>query len=86
MTKNKFILHNGVKMIEGWPEQIEDSQKICKYNVDGEDVDRIPFGNETYMKNEYLTACPDCGVTLGQFHVAFVCDTEECPVCHTSLL
>ena len=42
----KFVIHNGVEMMEGWPEQIQEAQQNGTYGIAGKQVDRIRYGEE----------------------------------------
>ena len=67
-------------MIEGWPEKIAAAQLVSSYTLDGQPVPRIRYGNEKDDWGSDKTACHDCRVIKGEFHVP-TCDVEECPVC-----
>ena len=54
---------------------------------------RIPYGKERdyklWVEGGFADACADCGVGKGELHDSgpkFVCDVEECPICHKQLL
>jgi hypothetical protein len=34
-TQKGFVIHRGVRMIEGWPEKIREAQTITHYNIGG---------------------------------------------------
>jgi hypothetical protein len=58
--------------------------------VEGEIVDRIKYGEETFIingeeKKLTNTYCGDCAAKLGEYHLGG-CDWEVCPVCKGQLL
>lgn len=78
---DELVPYNGVLMAKGWPETIEEAQKKTTYLIDGKEVPRIRYGEESddWGANEH--PCHDCAVIKGQYHVPFLCDAERCPVC-----
>ena len=79
-----------------WQKNIELSQQVTRYEIEGEEYQRIPYGSEpgheevieradwtvqTWKQITHDKACHDCAVTFGQLHVPG-CDVEECPKCH----
>ena len=74
------IVHNGIVMIEGWPERIEEAQQIIDYEIGGVLCPRIPYGAGENDRNADREPCHDCCVTLGHLHVPG-CDVERCPAC-----
>lgn len=78
--KREFVIYNGVRVIAGWPERIEEAQTIPTMRIDGADYPRIRYGDESDDWGADRQACHDCAVVKGQFHVPS-CDVERCPRC-----
>ena len=78
---DKYVIYNGVKMVEWWPAKIEEAQKITTIILKGKEYTRIIYGSESDDWGADDHACGDCGVLKGQYH-AESCDIEECPCCH----
>jgi hypothetical protein len=77
-----LITYNGRPMASFWPKQIERAQHRPAYLVSSV-IDRIPWGDEKSpgeRKKQPRSACHDCAVLPGQFHVPG-CDIEQCPAC-----
>lgn len=72
-TANKYVIHNGVEVIKGWPIRISKAQHIKYYTIRGKSYPRVPYENPNHP-------CHDCAVISGQFHVPG-CDVERCPTC-----
>lgn len=81
----KYVIYNGARMVEGWPEQIEAAQLITTILLKDGEFDRIKYGDETEDFGAEDHACGDCAVIKGQYHVQN-CDIEECPNCNGQLL
>jgi hypothetical protein len=79
MDKNT-IVHNGVEVSEGWPQEIEDAQKQSTYRIGGTYFARVRYGDEKNGRGAFSGPCPDCAVVKGQWHVTG-CDIERCPRC-----
>jgi hypothetical protein len=81
----RFVEYRGVRMIEGWPERIQEAQLQTTLTLAGRTIARVPYGSERddYGANEH--PCEDCRVLKGEFHVRG-CDAEECPECHGQLI
>jgi hypothetical protein len=80
----EFVFHNGVRMVAGWPEQIEAAQLETSIMVNGVLMKRIPYGNEGGGWTSERP-CHDCAVVEGQYHVPS-CDVERCPSCGDQLI
>ena len=76
----KLIVYNGIEMVEGWPERIEEAQKLLEYSIGGVRYARVPYGAENDEWNADDGPCHDCSVVKGQLHVSS-CDVEQCPAC-----
>ncbi len=73
------IIYNGHEMAAEWPAQIEAAQNVLTYFINGQSYNRLAYGREAVEWPP--EPCHDCGVLKGQYHVALVCDVEECPRC-----
>ena len=80
MTEKKFVIYQGYRMVEGWPERIMEAQTQQAYIIDRKEYSRIPYGNEETDWEADKVACHDCRVIKGQLHV-IGCDVEQCPSC-----
>ena len=78
--EKKFVIYNGAKMIEGWPEKIEQAQQVTTYAIGGKELSRVKYGEESDDWGADKHPCGDCAVQKGQFHV-IGCDIERCPAC-----
>ena len=78
MTKR--IVCNGVEMVEGWPERIQEAQQILDSSIGGVVPTRVRYGVETDDWGADRVPCHDCKVVKGQLHV-LSCDIEQCPAC-----
>lgn len=80
MTKGKYELLNGMRVIRGWGKKATDAQQVLTYKIGGKDLSRIPYGAEGGVWVGMPKVCPDCAVKKGQLHVPS-CDVERCPAC-----
>jgi hypothetical protein len=78
--EKEFVVYNGVRMIKGWPEEIQAAQSQTFYCIGGIQRPRIRYGDEKEDWGADRQGCRDCGVVKGQFHVPW-CDVERCPSC-----
>lgn len=76
----KYVKVNGVEVLEGWPERIQEAQEIPTYTIGGKEYSRIRYGDESEDWGASKRPCHDCAVIKGQYHV-LGCDVERCPVC-----
>ncbi len=76
----EYVIHNGIRMVKGWPEKIAEAQTIAHWSIDGVLHERIKYGNEQDDWGADTRPCHDCRVVKGQYHVPG-CDVERCPVC-----
>jgi hypothetical protein len=56
----KRVVYNGVEMIEGWPERIEEAQKLLNYSIEGVLYPRVPYGAENDDWDADRVPCHDC--------------------------
>jgi hypothetical protein len=75
-----FVEYNGVRVIAGWPEQIEAAQSVTTFSIAGVEHPRVRYGDESDDWGADRVPCHDCAVIKGQYHVPG-CDVERCPVC-----
>lgn len=85
MAQPKRVTYRGESMIEGWPEKIQEAQRIPSYSIGGKSLPRVPYGKEAEDWGAGKVSCHDCKVIKGEFHVVG-CDVEECPACHGQAL
>lgn len=76
----KYVIYNGIRMIEGWPERIEEAQREPLIEKGGKQYPRVRYGEEEEDWGADRQPCHDCAVVKGQFHVEG-CDVERCPIC-----
>jgi hypothetical protein len=67
-------------MVEGWPERIQEAQRILHYSIGGVLYPRVRYGDEADDWDADRVPCHDCAVIKGQLHVPS-CDVEQCPAC-----
>jgi hypothetical protein len=78
--KPKFVMHNGVRVIDYWVERIEAAQLQETYSISGKEYPRVKYGDEEDDWGADHQPCHDCAVVKGQYHVPS-CDVERCPAC-----
>lgn len=83
--EQKYVIFNGVRVAEGWPERIREAQGQSTYAIGGVEHVRIRYGDEGADWLHADKPCPDCFVLPGQFHVPS-CDIERCPVCRGQMI
>ena len=76
----KMVVHNGGKVVEGWPERIREAQEFHAWSIDGVKHSRVRYGSEEDDWGADRRPCHDCAVVKGQFHVPG-CDVERCLAC-----
>ena len=80
MPEPEFVNYNGVRVVAGWPERIEEAQTIPTVSIGGREYPRIRYGDESDDWGADRQPCHDCAAIKGQFHV-ISCDVERCPSC-----
>lgn len=78
--EEKHVIYNGVQVLESWPEKIKAAQAETAYSINGEEYERIRYGDEEDDWGADSRPCHDCAVIKGQYHVPG-CDVERCPLC-----
>lgn len=78
--EQEFVIHNGRRVIKGWPEMIEAAQSQTTVSIGGVEWRRVPYGAESFDWGADHQPCHDCAVVKGQLHV-LTCDVEQCPAC-----
>lgn len=68
-------------MTPDWPEKIAAAQLITHYEIGGQLLPRVKYGDEEDDWGADRVPCHDCGVVKGQYHVGPACDVERCPSC-----
>ncbi len=81
--KPRTVHHNGVPVIEGWPQKIKAAQSEIYLLIGGQKYARIPLGLDGCEAPDGV--CFDCAILKGQLHVPG-CDMERCPQCEGQLI
>lgn len=81
----EFVIHNGVEVMKGWPEEIAAAQLQPTVLIGGLERRRLHYGDEDEDCEPNKRPCHDCCVLKGQFHV-FGCDVERCPDCSGQMI
>lgn len=76
----ELVKYNGVLMVKGWPEKIQQAQLEETLIIAGVRHKRVRYGDEESDWGADDGPCHDCAVIKGQFHVVG-CDVERCPAC-----
>ena len=83
----KFVLFRGEKVIRGWPEQLEASQKITHLTLqDGTKVPRTLWGDHPHKwkRTNERWPCFHCCAEPDEYH-ELMCNYENCPNCDGQL-
>jgi hypothetical protein len=78
--EKRYVEYNGVRVVEGWSEKIQEAQSQASWVIDGIEHPRVAYGSEDEDWGADQRPCDDCAVVKGQLHVPG-CDAERCPVC-----
>jgi len=70
----------GVKVVEGWAEQLAAAQGQTTVRPNGIEMQRVRFGDEPADWGADRGPCHDCAAIKGEFHGPG-CDVERCPSC-----
>ena len=76
----KTIIVNGQEVAEGWDRVLAAAQRQRTYSIDGEVLERTPFGKDWSGESSDAPSCADCAAARGELHVPF-CGWEQCPGC-----
>lgn len=76
----RLIEFRGIKVIEGWPEQLAAAQSRMTVRPNGVEMRRVRFGEEREDWGADRGPCHDCAAIKGEFHGPG-CDVERCPAC-----
>jgi len=63
----KFVIYNGVRVVDYWPQEIELAQQFPTIVLNGKEYTRIKYGAEAYDWGADNHPCGDCAVLKGQF-------------------
>jgi hypothetical protein len=73
------VKHNGIRVSRFWVDVLRRSQVELYWAIDGQDYQRIRYGEEPGMSGK-LSPCSHCAAAPGQYH-ALTCEVERCPNC-----
>ena len=79
MTKRR-VIYQGVEMVEGWPQRIQEAQTIQTFSIGGVEHTRIRYGDEADDWGADRVPCHDCAVLNGEDQVTG-CRLERRPSC-----
>ena len=74
------MIVNGQEVAEGWDKVLAEAQDQRTYSIDGEVLERIPFGRDWSRESSDAASCRDCAAARGELHVPLCC-WEQCPSC-----
>src|SRR5690606_3768083 len=83
--REQFVTYRGAGMVREWPLEIMYSQFERVLVIDGQEYERIPYGEENWFDIELPPYGGDCAVLPGELHGS-LCDIERCPRCDGQLL
>jgi hypothetical protein len=83
--EKKYVIYNGVKVVDWWPQKIETAQQTTTCILNGKGFERLRYGSESEDWGADRHPCGDCAVLKMQFHVEG-CDIEECPSCGDQMI
>lgn len=63
----KFVIYNGLEVIEGWPEKMAEAQLLTTYRIGGEEYQRIRYGEEVEDWGADRHPCRDCAAIIAVF-------------------
>jgi len=76
--------YKGREVLDGWSQLVDHSQRVKTLILNGQKLDRIEFGEESWGWGKEKNICYDCMVDKKQLHV-IGCDGEQCPRCFNQL-
>ena len=86
MSDEDIVTYNGISMCRDYAESLESAQSLAFYRVDGRNVSRLRFGEETFpMVTAGHGLCECCSAARSQFHEP-LCEREQCPICEQQVL
>jgi hypothetical protein len=81
----EFIPFQGSTVSNYWPSELLEAQFWPVVVIDGDEFERIQYGDEGGWGERQPTNCHDCAALPGQLHGPG-CDMEECPKCHAQFI